>query len=70
MADTPLAISKDRPVTPQRLFVIAALRRHVAALEGVEESSLPAEFRFARDGVEVVLTPTSWIVTEAPGASS
>lgn len=69
MAETPLEISKVRPATPQALFVIDALRRHVVALEGVDEASLPAEFRFARDGIEVVLTATTWIVCEAPEAS-
>ncbi|TCK28006.1 hypothetical protein EV667_2002 [Ancylobacter aquaticus] len=70
MVETPLDISKVRPVTPQALFVIAALRRQVAALEGVDEASLPAEFRFARDGIEVRVTATTWIICEAPEASS
>jgi hypothetical protein len=70
MPETSLEISKARPVTPQTLFVIAALRRQVAALEGVEETSLPAAFRFSRDGIEVVVTATTWIVCQAPGASS
>lgn len=69
MPDTPLEISKDRPVTPQTLFVIAALRHQVATLEGVEEASLPAEFRFTRDGIEVVVTATTWIVCQAPGGA-
>lgn len=70
MPETTLKISKVRPVTPQTLFVIAALRHQVAALESVEEASLPVAFRFSRDGIEVVVTATTWIVCEAPGASS
>lgn len=70
MAETPLEISNVRSTTPQALFFIAALRRQIAALEGVDEAGLPAEFSFVRDGIEVRVTATTWIVCEAPEASS
>jgi len=66
MADTPLApLTKDGPLSPAKLFMIAALRHYCAALAGVPVSDLPDSFTVKHGPIEVHVTPTTWIVTDS-----